>query len=77
MRFDFVPNWLTNPWRKLFAILDTPFLCQEMCHDHDTFYNTQLKCIMIHDTFVGTFLDTVQKMVPAVGQTGALRSRIG
>ena len=49
---------LTNPVRKLFAILDTPFLCQEMCHDHDTFYNTHLKCVMIHDTFVDTFLDT-------------------
>ena len=38
-----------------------------MCHDHDTFHDTQLKCVMIHDTFVDTFLDTVQKRVPAVG----------
>ena len=36
-----------------------------MCHDHDTFHDTQLKCVMIHDTFVDTFLDTVQKRVPA------------
>ena len=29
-----------------------------MCHDHDTFHDTQLKCVMIHDTFVDTFLNT-------------------
>ena len=65
---------LTNPLRKLFGTLDTVFMCQEMCHDYDTFHDTQRKCVMIHDTFVDTFLDTVQKRVPAVGQTGALRS---
>ena len=27
-----------------------------MCYDIDTFYNTQLKCDMIHDIFVDTFL---------------------
>ena len=47
-----------------------------MCHDHDTFHDTQLKCVMIHDTFVDTFLDTVQKRVPAIGQIGALKSEI-
>ena len=52
---------LTNPLRKLFGILDTVFMCQEMCHDHDTFHDTQLKCVMNHDTFVDTFLDTVPK----------------
>ena len=45
-----------------------------MCHDHDTFNDTQLKCVMIHDTFVDTFLDTVQKRVLALAATRGERS---
>ena len=44
---------------SVFGILDTVFMCQEMCHDHDTFHDTQLLNVMNHDTFVDTFLDTV------------------